>query len=115
MEELRSASIGEVVGEGSEGGPLGSAARRRRRETQNPRSAEGRRRRQKGRRREGDPPGAIWRLQLCLAALYSGVGDGVRARLAATIGQEDAVRAGSRLGQERASELLVRLSRFAAA
>ncbi len=65
--------------------------------------------------RQGDPPGAIWRLQLCLAALYSGVGDGVQARRAATIGQEDAVRANSRLGQERAGELLVRLSRFAAA
>ncbi len=64
--------------------------------------------------REGQPPPAIWRLQLCLAALYSGVGDGVRARRAASIGHGDAVRAGSQLGQDRAGELLVRLSRFAA-
>jgi hypothetical protein len=56
---------------------------------------------------------AIWRLQLCLAALYSGLGDPARARSAARLGQDDAVRAGSRLGQGRASALLARLARGA--
>jgi hypothetical protein len=56
---------------------------------------------------------ALWRLQLCLAALYSGLGDPARARSAARLGQDDAVRAGSRLGQGRASALLARLARGA--
>lgn len=54
-------------------------------------------------------PLGTWRLQLCLAALYSGVGQADRARAAATLGREDAIRAASRLGQERAHDLLVRL------
>jgi serine/threonine-protein kinase len=56
-------------------------------------------------------PSGTWRLQLCLAALYSGVGQADRARAAATVGYDDAVRAASRLGQERATALLVRLTR----
>jgi len=56
-------------------------------------------------------PPARWRLQLCLAALYSGLGDPVRARGAAKHGQDDAVRAASALGQDRAHELLARLAR----
>lgn len=54
---------------------------------------------------------AIWRLQLCLAALYSGLGDVTRARAAAVVGHDDAVRAASVLGQDRAHDLLTRLTR----
>jgi len=54
---------------------------------------------------------AMWRLQLCLAALYSGRGDRVRARGAARLGQADAIRASSDLGRDRAHELLARLDR----
>jgi predicted Ser/Thr protein kinase len=54
---------------------------------------------------------AIWRLQLCLAALYSGLGDVTRARAAAALGHHDAVRAASTLGQDRAHDLLARLTR----
>ena len=54
---------------------------------------------------------AIWRLQLCLAALYSGLGQSAQARRAAILGQDDAVRAASTLGEDRASELLARLAR----
>jgi serine/threonine-protein kinase len=56
-------------------------------------------------------PSGTWRLQLCLAALYSGVGQSDRARAAASLGNADAIHAASRLGQERANELLVRLAR----
>jgi hypothetical protein len=56
-------------------------------------------------------PPAIWRLQLCLAALYSGLGHPTQARRAAIRGQDDAVRAASTLGKDRAHELLVRLAR----
>lgn len=56
-------------------------------------------------------PPAIWRLQLCLAALYSGLGNPARARGAAMVGQDDALRAASSVGEERAHELLVRLAR----
>ncbi|MDQ3334467.1 MAG: serine/threonine protein kinase [Myxococcota bacterium] len=58
-----------------------------------------------------EPPPAIWRLQLCLAALYSGIGDKARAREAAGVGRDDATRASCTLGQIRANELLERLSR----
>jgi serine/threonine protein kinase len=54
---------------------------------------------------------AIWRLQLCLAGLYSGLGDAASARTAARIGYDLAVAASSELGQHRASELLARLAR----
>jgi serine/threonine protein kinase len=57
-------------------------------------------------------PAAMWRLQLCLAALYSGLGDPTRARNAARVGREDAMRADSSVGVERADELLVRLTRY---
>ena len=57
------------------------------------------------------PPLALWRLQLCLAALYSGLGNQVGARRAASIGRDDAARAASTVGHDRASELLVRLTR----
>jgi serine/threonine protein kinase len=57
------------------------------------------------------PPPALWRLQLCLAALYSGLGNQVGARSAASIGRDDAVRAVSTVGNERAGELLTRLAR----
>ncbi|CAN5838412.1 hypothetical protein BH11MYX3_BH11MYX3_27760 [soil metagenome] len=63
--------------------------------------------------RERTVPSAIWRLQLCLAALYSGLGDATRARRAASIGQSDAIHADSLLGQDRAGELLLRLARAA--
>jgi hypothetical protein len=53
----------------------------------------------------------IWRLQLCLAALYSGVGHTAQARSAAIIGQAYAVNAGSTIGRRRAHDLLARLSR----
>lgn len=56
-------------------------------------------------------PAAIWRLQLCLSALYSGLGQPTQARRAAMRGQEDATRAASTLGEDRAHELLVRLAR----
>jgi len=58
-----------------------------------------------------ETPAAIWRLQLCLAALYSGMGDHLRAKCAAIVGQDDAVRASSTLGEDRAHALLVRLAR----
>jgi serine/threonine protein kinase len=58
-----------------------------------------------------EEPAAMWRLQLCLAGLYSGLGHGVLARTAARVGRDDATRAGSTLGQDRANELLVRLAR----
>ena len=58
-----------------------------------------------------EKPFGMWRLQLCLAALYSGVGQTERARAAASLGREDALRAASRLGQERADDLLLRLRR----
>jgi hypothetical protein len=54
---------------------------------------------------------ATWRLQLCLAALYSGLGDPVRARTAARLGHDAAARASSDIGQQRACELLARLAR----
>ncbi len=54
---------------------------------------------------------ATWRLQLCLAGLYSGLGDPARARLSARLGHELAVSASSDLGQRRAKELLFRLGR----
>ena len=54
---------------------------------------------------------AIWRLQLCLAALYSGLGQSAQARRAALLGQDDAVRAASTLGEDRAQDLLARLAR----
>lgn len=60
---------------------------------------------------EATTPEGTWRLQLCLAALYSGVGQMERAREAAVVGRQDAVRAGSKLGQSRAEELLTRLTR----
>lgn len=60
---------------------------------------------------DATPPEGTWRLQLCLAALYSGVGQMERARDAATVGRQDALRAGSKLGQARADELLTRLTR----
>ncbi|HEY5952468.1 MAG TPA: serine/threonine-protein kinase [Kofleriaceae bacterium] len=55
-------------------------------------------------------PPATWRLQLCLAALYSGLGDPARARGAAILGKDDAVRAASIVGEDRARALLVRLA-----
>jgi serine/threonine protein kinase len=58
-------------------------------------------------------PPELWRLQLCLAALYSGLGDQIRARSAATIARDDAMRATSSIGHARASELLIRLARQA--
>jgi serine/threonine protein kinase len=58
-----------------------------------------------------EKPSGTWRLQLCLASLYSGVGQPDRARAAASLGLDDATCAGSRLGQERANELLIRLTR----
>jgi serine/threonine-protein kinase len=61
----------------------------------------------------GAAPAATWRLQLCLAALYSSRGDAPRAKLAALVGQDDAVRAASVLGEDRARALLVRLAREA--
>lgn len=61
--------------------------------------------------RAGEEPAAIWRLQLCLAGLYSGLGHAAQARAAARVGRDDATRAGSTLGQDRANELLVRLGR----
>ena len=54
-------------------------------------------------------PVAIWRLQLCLAALLSGLGESARARRAADLGHADAVHAGSELGQDRAAALRARL------
>jgi serine/threonine protein kinase len=57
------------------------------------------------------PAPALWRLQLCLAALYSGLGNHVAARRAASLGREDALRATSNVGRDRASELLTRLAR----
>lgn len=54
---------------------------------------------------------ATWRLQLCLAGLYSGLGDPPRARMAARVGYDLAVSASSELGQQRATELLARLAR----
>jgi hypothetical protein len=61
--------------------------------------------------RSKSPPPALWRLQLCLAALYSGLGNQVGARSAASIGRDDAMRAVSTVGRERAGELLARLAR----
>ncbi|HEY5925057.1 MAG TPA: serine/threonine-protein kinase [Kofleriaceae bacterium] len=61
--------------------------------------------------RAESPPAALWRLQLCLAALYSGLGNQVGARSAASIGRDDAVRAVSTVGRDRARELLMRLAR----
>jgi serine/threonine protein kinase len=58
-------------------------------------------------------PPALWRLQLCLAALYSGLGNQAAARAAASVGQDDALRAASRLGRDRAGQLLTRLARQA--
>jgi hypothetical protein len=58
-----------------------------------------------------ETPAAIWRLQLCLSALYSGMGDHVRAKCAAIVGQDDAMRVASTLGEDRAHALLVRLAR----
>lgn len=58
-------------------------------------------------------PAATWRLQLCLAALYSSLGDPKRAKLAAMIGQDDAMHAASVVGEDRAHALLVRLARDA--
>ncbi|HUS31404.1 MAG TPA: serine/threonine-protein kinase [Kofleriaceae bacterium] len=55
-----------------------------------------------------------WRLQLCLAALYSGTAQPERARNAATLGREDAARAASELGKTRAESLLARLKRSSA-
>ena len=63
--------------------------------------------------RAGSAPAALWRLQLCLAALYSGLGNQIRARTAASIGREDALRASSSVGSDRAGELLARLARQA--
>jgi serine/threonine protein kinase len=60
-------------------------------------------------------PPALWRLQLCLAALYSGLSDPARARIAARRGLDDAIRAASVIGQDRARELLGRLARYGAA
>lgn len=59
-------------------------------------------------------PPAMWRLQLSLAALYSGMGDATRAKGAAIVGQDDAVRASSIVGEDRARALLVRLARHSA-
>jgi serine/threonine protein kinase len=61
--------------------------------------------------RADSPPPALWRLQLCLAALYSGLGDPAGARGAASIGRDDARRAMSSVGRERATQLLARLAR----
>jgi serine/threonine protein kinase len=61
--------------------------------------------------RADSPPPALWRLQLCLAALYSGLGNQVSARSAANVGREDALRAASTVGHDRAGELLTRLAR----
>lgn len=55
-------------------------------------------------------PSGTWRLQLCLATLYSGVGQPDRARAAASLGNADAIHAASKIGQERAKELIVRLA-----
>jgi serine/threonine protein kinase len=54
---------------------------------------------------------ATWRLQLCLAGLYSGLGDPGRARRTAQLGHDLARGASSELGQQRAKELLARLAR----
>ena len=61
--------------------------------------------------RADSPPRALWRLQLCLAALYSGLGNQVAAGSAASIGRDDALRAKSSVGRDRASQLLRRLAR----
>ena len=58
---------------------------------------------------------SMWRLQLCLAALYSGLGDPARARSAARSGKTTPIRAASHLGQDRATALLARLGRSAGA
>jgi hypothetical protein len=53
----------------------------------------------------------LWRLQLTLAALYDGVGDRARARIAARDAREDARMCMSATGCERADLLLARLAR----
>ncbi|HUS29752.1 MAG TPA: serine/threonine-protein kinase [Kofleriaceae bacterium] len=55
----------------------------------------------------GDTP--VWRLWLTLAAVYDGVADRTRARVAARQGRECAVRVGAMIGVERADLLLTRL------
>jgi serine/threonine protein kinase len=61
--------------------------------------------------RAGSPPPALWRLQLCLAALYSALGNPIGARNAASLGHADALRATSIVGRDRAGQLLTRLAR----
>ena len=53
---------------------------------------------------------AMWRLQLCLAGLYSGLGDLERARRTAQLGHDLARGAASAPGQQRAKGLLARLT-----
>ena len=55
----------------------------------------------------------VWRLLLTLAALYDGTGDRKRARSAAKLARERAVRDGSAVGSERAERLASRLARSA--
>jgi len=60
---------------------------------------------------DANPPNALWRLQLTLAALYDGTGDRGHARELALAGAAGSLRAGSMAGASRARSLLLRLSR----
>jgi hypothetical protein len=57
----------------------------------------------------GQAPRGLWRIYLTLAALYAQLGDAPRARRLASIAHNQALVARSRLGEQRARALLVRL------
>jgi len=58
-----------------------------------------------------DGTGPVWRLLLTLAALHDGNGDRPRARVVAGAARDQAARAGSAIGCERAERLCERLAR----
>ena len=58
-----------------------------------------------------DGTGPVWRLLLTLAALHDGNGDRPRARIVAGAARDQAARAGSAIGCERAERLCERLTR----
>ena len=58
----------------------------------------------------GTPPRSIWCVYVTLAALYAHLGDLPRAQRLANIGHHQALIARSRVGQQRAQELLSRLN-----
>jgi len=62
------------------------------------------------RARDGARRTPVWRLQLCLAAVLSGLGERARAKQAALVGRDDADHVASALGRDRANDLIARLS-----